>query len=195
MYYSNGFPSTYDELITFYPAYYRNVLELKAILEANGHLCDNVINAINSVIENCFVESADEATITRLEKFLGIVTDASRPLEERRRLVYSYFVGFGKISASKLKEAIKAFTGADSKITFERTDEAGNNTLLIEIERGKNAELSYTDIETAIAKRIPAHIAYQLSFKYSHTVVAAKATTNRYTSDYIPCGTTVAGVI
>ena len=187
MYYSNGFDSAYEELITFYPAFYRDVFEMRAILEAEGKIVDEATATINGVIENSFVESADEATITRLEAWLHLQTDKSRPLEERRRLVYSFFVGFGKLSASKLKEALRAFTGADSNIYFKPTDEAGNNTLIIEMERGENSDISYSDIKTVLDKKIPAHIAYKAFVTYSAAVAISKRRTH-YKHEYRLCG-------
>lgn len=187
MYYNNAFPSIYDELITFYPVFYRDVFEMRAILEADGRVFDTAVENINAVIENSFVGSADEETITRLEAFLHLKTDKSRPLEERRRLVYSFFVGFGKLSASNLREIIRAFTGADSKITFVPTDADGNNTLFIEMDRGENDKLNYTDIETVLSKKIPAHIAYKAFVTYRFPTVIAKRQ-RHYKHEYRLCG-------
>ena len=193
MYYSNGFDSTYEELISYYPAFYRNVKEMRAILETQGRICDNCVSAINAIFENCFIESADEATISRLEAFLEIQPTPNSTLEERRRYVRAYFVGFGKISASKLKEIIRAFTGADSKITFGQSDEKGNNTLLIEIERGNNTDISYKDIESNISKRLPAHIDFKTIIKYRFPVVVSRQRSN-HPYEYKLCGTCVAGM-
>lgn len=194
MYYSNGFENSYEELITYYPAFYRDVFEMRAILEANGRICDTIIDTINAVIENSFVQSADESTITRLEAFLNIKTDKNRPLEERRRLVYSFFVGFGKVSASSLKESIKAITGADSKIEFKISDEKGNNTLFIMIERGDNETLNFADIETILTQRLPAHINYKLSLRFARSVVVSQKK-KVYTQEPLHCGITFAGLV
>ncbi len=178
MYYSNGFENTFEELITFYPAFYRDVREMRAILETDGRLIDDVTRAINTVIDNQFVEKADESMITRLEAFLGLETDKNRPLVERRRLVRAFFVGFGKLSATKIAEAIRSFTGADSDVHFPRTDDAGNCTLVIEMHRGDIPEISYADIDTVLSKKIPAHIAYKAYVKYSFAVAISKSRTN-----------------
>lgn len=194
MYFNNGYETTYEELLSYYPNFYRKVFELKAILEAYGRICDNVIDTINAVLENSFIETADETMTSRLEKFLGIETDVNQTLEERRSLVYAHFVGFGKISASKIKEIVKAFTGADCTVTFEPTDDAGNNALIIEINRGVNEIFSFTNINRTIANRIPAHIAFDWAIKYKHAVVAGKDTSPKhYTTDYLVCGTKFAG--
>ncbi len=193
--FEHGYESTYDEMLSFYPLFYRDVLELKAILEADGRMLDEAIKQMNGVLANAFVQTADAATITRLERFLGISVDTSRELEERRSLVFSFFVGFGKISATKIREIIRGFTGADSAVTFNRTDEAGNSTLVIELERGDNPKLNYTDIDTVLARRIPAHIAYMFYVKHAHSVVAdSRAVTTHHRVNYLLCGTVPAGI-
>lgn len=40
-FYGNQFGSSYEELISYYPRYYRNVLEMVAILNAQGKLLDD----------------------------------------------------------------------------------------------------------------------------------------------------------
>ena len=195
MYYSNGFENSYEELITYYPAFYRDVFEMRAILEANGRICDTIIDTINGVIENSFVQSADEPTITRLEAFLNIKTDRSRPLEERRRLVYSFFVGFGKVSASSLKESIRAITGAESEFEFKISDEAGNNTLYIMIERGDTNALNFGDIETILTQRLPAHINYKVSLRFVNSPVVVENKKTIFTQTPLFCGITNAGIV
>ena len=153
MYYSNGFDSAYEELITFYPVFYRDVFEMRAILEAEGKIVDEATATINGVIENSFVESADEATITRLEAWLHLQTD----------------------------------TSADSNIYFKPTDEAGNNTLIIEMGRGENADISYSDIKTVLDKKIPAHIAYKAFVTYSAAIAISKRRAH-YKHEYRLCG-------
>lgn len=167
MYYSNGFEKTYEELITFYPMFYRDVLEMRAILEADGRLLDNSVKEINRVIDNAFIDAADNATIERLEKFLRITPEATSSYEDRRRNIKLYFTGFGKISASKLKEMLFPFTETETKITFRPADEYGNNLLAITIPRGEKPHLSSADIMDLLARRIPAHLWYGVTIIHS----------------------------
>jgi hypothetical protein len=162
MYYSNGFPTAYDELITFYPVFYRDVYEMDAILRANGKLADDLVANIDSVINNNFIRTADEATISRLEAFLWLTTNHFRTLDERKRLVYSFFVGFGKMSASKIMEIMTAFTDTPATVAFEPGDADGNNYLSIYIKRGTVERLFFGDIDTILTRRIPAHLPYKL---------------------------------
>lgn len=78
---------------------------MKAILQAQGAIADGIVEAIDKMLDDCFVVSASAEMIERLEAFLEITPRTSN-LEERRQTILSYLVGFGKISASKLKSLL-----------------------------------------------------------------------------------------
>lgn len=169
-FYDRHFKNNYEELITYYPRYYRSVFEMVEILKAHGQISDDMEANIEQTYLNSFIDYANEATITKLEKFLLIGLNKSRTIEERRRLVKSYFVGFGKVSASMLEEMITSYTNAPVKSRFEPFDEEGNNRLYIEFERGKEPTLYMSDIMLLLSKKLPAHIDYQAAVVYKFSV-------------------------
>lgn len=187
-FYDKYFESNYDELITYYPRYYRDVFEMVEILKAHGRIADELEANIETTYLNCFIDYADEATITKLEKFLMIGLNKSRTLEERRRLVKSYFVGFGKVSASMLAEMIASYTGAAVNIYFEPFDDEGNNRLYIEFERGEEPMLYMSDINLLLSKKIPAHIEYRATLTYRYGIGIGRKR-KYYKYGYDLCGT------
>lgn len=169
MYYSNGFESTFEELISHYPAFYREVFEMKAILEAQGSSLDIAVMNINKVIENTFIDTADAETIGKLERFLRLETDPRSSLDDRRKIVKSHFGGFGKVSSTVLKNIISSYTNGDVKISFSPADEAGNNLLDIEVERGTTENFSALEIIKTIKRRLPAHIWFGVNVTHKQT--------------------------
>lgn len=167
MYYSNGYATTFEELLSHYPMFYREVLEMRAILEADGRLLDDNVKEINKVIDNAFIDTADNETIERLEKFLHISPEATSSYEDRRRNVKLYFTGFGKISASKLKEMLYPFTETEAQITYAPGDIDGNNLLAFSIPRGEKRHFSSSDIMDLLARRIPAHLWYGVTIVHT----------------------------
>ncbi len=178
----------YDELITFYPRYYREVFEMDAILRAEGALADGIAGGIDLVLANNFIDSADESTIRLLEKFLGLSLQKQRSLESRRNLVRAFFAGFGKLSASCLEQMIYAYTGASTTCEFYPFDEEGNNRLDIIIERGSEDALYMSDIYLLLSKKIPAHIEYRAMVDYKFAVAVRKKRTH-HKHAYDLCGT------
>lgn len=183
-YYANNF----EELITYYPRLYRNVFEMVEILKAYGEIADEMEANIEQTYLNCFIDYADEATIEQLEKFLSIGLSKSRTLEERRRLVKAYFVGFGRVSATMIAEMIQSYTGAQVDIRLEPFDEAGNNMLYIDFQRGSEPTLYMGDISLLLGKKIPAHIQYRAAVTY-HLPVGIGIRRRHYRYGYDLCGT------
>jgi hypothetical protein len=168
MIFNDYYDCTYDELVTYYPTFYNEVKEMQAVLKAEGDLIDDVKSGIETVFGDCFIDSADEKTIAKLETFLHIHMHGERSLDDRRRLVKSYFVGSGKLSASLLSDIIGTYTGAKSQCRFEPCDIEGNNALYIDTERGAESNFYASDIMALVRAKLPAHIAYQLNVVYEN---------------------------
>lgn len=166
MLFDDQYDSSYDELVTYYPTYYKDVKEMQEVLKTEGDLIDGVKVSIEQVLGDGFIDTADEATIAKLEKFLHIHMRGTRTLDERRRLVKSYFVGAGKLSAGLLSDIIGTYTGAASKCKFEPFDNSGNNMLYIDSERGPETTFYASDIIELIGAKLPAHIAFQFNVEY-----------------------------
>ena len=153
----NRFTSVYDELISFYPDYYREIREMQAILRAQGALLDGIVEAIDVIIDNSFVTSATEDMIERLESFLEIVPYSS-DLAERRQNVLSYFIGFGHVSATQIKALIRAFTKEDTSVSFNLKDNNDNYILELHIKKKHGVNPDWDVIYRLLDNRIPAHI-------------------------------------
>ncbi len=166
MYYENGFDSCYDELITFYPIFYKEIFEMNEILKTYGKLSDIMQKNIDIMLSDNYIQTADESAITRLEKFLYINTDKTKSLDERRRFVLSFFIGFGRISATKIKAIVNNYTKADVDVEFKVFDNEGNNCLYVTCDRGMESNLRMYDVVDILIRKIPAHIFLNLLIKY-----------------------------
>lgn len=168
--FESHYKNNYEELITYYPVFYREVYEMTEILKAQGRLADNLQNSIEQVFSNQFIDSADESVISSYEKIMGIIPDSLKPIEERRRLVKAGLIGSGKISASVISDMIKAYTGGEVKCSLEPFDSEGNNCLYINAERGNSPQIYLQEIENLLNKKIPAHIEHELSLDIEQPV-------------------------
>lgn len=161
-FYGNQFGSSYEELISYYPRYYRDVLEMVAILNAQGKLLDDAKIQIEQNYLNNFIKYMDEAAIEDLENFLQIHNDGTKTLDERKKIIKPYFAGFGRISSSSIKEMISAYTDATVDIRLEPFDAAKNNMLYIDLTCGQNTIVPIKNILDMLSKKIPAHLAFYL---------------------------------
>lgn len=188
MYSENDFDSTYEELLTFYPSFYRDIYEMTEILKVFGKAADNLISGIDGVINNNFIMTADSETVSKIEEIVGIETDESISLNERRKRCLSYFTGFGKMSASKIKEIISVYTGADCEVVF-----SDDGVINITAERGDTLQLRLNDILSLLDKRMPAHLMYTVQLYYNYPVIC-KYSRKYYRLDAVPnCGASFCG--
>ena len=150
--YPNGFPSAYEELKTFYPVFYRDVFEMDAIWRVCGGGLDIIEANVDAVANSTFISLMDEAALALMEVFLGVPSDPSRSIEDRRKLVSSYFLGTGHIGAPEIKEITRAFTEGQCEVAFE------GGAVYIHIK----AEITDTppadDYFYILRKKIPAHL-------------------------------------
>jgi len=167
MYYDKGgFDTCYEELLTFYPIFYREIFEMNELLKTYGSLLDIIQKNIDVMLANNYIQTADETTITKFEKFLYINTDKTKSLEERRKFVLSFFIGFGRMSATKIKAVIKNYTNAEVDVQFKKADENGNNYLFVTCDRGMESNLKMYDIADILSRKIPAHIFLSVLIRY-----------------------------
>lgn len=162
--------SGYEELLSMYPSFYGEVYEMREILKAEGKLQDDLKTDIQQVFFNRFIDHADSRTIGIYEKIIGVGTDTTKSLEERRCVIRSVLIGSGRLSASIIKSMISAYTGGDCECRLETADYGDDfQTLVIEAERGGGL-LNSDDITGLLERKIPAHLKYDLSFYETHTL-------------------------
>lgn len=179
---------TKEKLIKMYPEFLRGIKEFAVIQEAVSDAFEGTAEAAKIIINDSNLTTASESVIEFFENLIGIKRSSLRTLEERRRLVLVYYNIFGKVSASKLKNAIGYYTQEDVAINFNNKDDAGNYILEINCVRGDMNPLFLEDIWLLLKKIIPAHLLYKVGMKYSFAVVVGKKKQS-YKYEYELCGT------
>ena len=173
--YPNGFPSAYEELKTFYPVFYRDVFEMDAIWRTCGGGLDEIEDDVDRVAGSTYISMMDEAALTQMEAFLSIPKDSSRTLEERRKLVGSYFLGTGHIGAPEIKEITRAFTEGECEVSFN------GGAVFIHIKADISDTPPADDYYFILRKKIPAHLGVntEIEIEFSENLyVAANALQN-----------------
>lgn len=151
--YDNTTRTNYEELRDLhYPLWYRDVLEMDGLMQVFGRELDEMQTGIVNVIANCFICSADAAAIKEFEQFLNITYDGPRTLEERRKVVASFFDGDAHIGAPEIQEVLSAFTTGDIAVALI------GGTIEITVTREVSDLFNLSDSLYVLRKRIPAHL-------------------------------------
>ncbi|NHN31121.1 putative phage tail protein [Paenibacillus agricola] len=145
----------------YLPLYYADSAAVKNLLDRES----TEVAALNADIYGVLAQfSIDTATwgLTYWERVLGIVTDESKPIGQRRGVIKSLLRGQGTVTAESLRNVAESFVNGTVEIIEQNT----RGTVLVRFidERGVPANLA--DVKRAIKEIIPAHLRVIFGFTY-----------------------------
>ncbi len=164
--YENMWSSTYEEIKHFYPVWYWDVREMDAIWRVQGAAFDSIRRSLEQLVNNSFIATADSATIAQYEQFLGVETDSSLPLEERRKVILAILFPTPHIGAPEIRDLIRIYTDGTIQIAL------CGGTIEITIERNDNSFLNALSFIDVLRQRIPAHLGLLLHDDLCHDPVS-----------------------
>lgn len=163
------YENNFKELCAAMPLYYLDIAEMRAILWVQGYLLDGVCSGMEKLVDVNFILTADEPTIRQWEKGLKINYTNPLTLEQRKRVVIGYLIGFGHIGEPEIRDIIGQYTPNPVDLDFMR----GVISILVEGEIFDEINL----LETLL-RRIPAHLRLNLSIhirkQYRQTISFAQ---------------------
>ncbi|MDR1692903.1 MAG: hypothetical protein LBR72_06045 [Oscillospiraceae bacterium] len=165
--YDNAPGGNYEELKTFYPVWYRGVLEMDALWRVFGGQLDDAQAGIVRAIDNCFIRSADEPTVTGLEAFLSIRYTGTRTLNERRTAVAALFSGHNHIGEPEIRQIVGLFTAGVVGVAF------GYGVIGVTVDTVAGEPFQIEDCRAVLLKNIPAHLALMMTVIYTTPPAAA----------------------
>lgn len=161
--YPPGRRSGYEQLLAYYPVYYRNVFEMDALLKYFGDVCEFLEKNIEQAYLNYFVLEADGETIEHWENVFRIPYQEGRTLEERRSVVLGKLCSRDHIGEPEIRDTIAAYTPNEVWVDFDL------GVIYIVIQGHVFDEMSL--IQT-LYEKVPAHLRIDMkieihrSFKY-----------------------------
>lgn len=171
--------SGYEELISYGPYFYKDILEMDANYRFAGKTLDIMAEGLESIVANQFIDLADEDSILRWERWLDIETDFSRSLEDRRKKVKLVWNGGQKLTGSFIKSLVRSYTGCEDDPMVKMTTH-----LMINAYITSNKAVYLSDLYEQLEKMRPAHIRFVLSMiNYSKIKIGRKLSHAVYSYD------------
>jgi len=96
------------DLISYLPPYYQNVKEMVAIQNTLAQELGQINIDIEDLIKQCFVDTATWG-LEIWERILGIQTDKTKPLDQRRSMIKAKMRGAGTVNIEQIKNIAAAF--------------------------------------------------------------------------------------
>lgn len=158
--YNRYYKGCYEELITYYPRYYRDVFEMVEILKAFGRISDGLEENIEQAYLNNFILTADAETIKVWEEILEITYGEQLTLDQRRRVVIARLMGYGHIGEPEIRAIIANYTENAVAVDF------GGGVVFVTID---GEIFDEANLWKTLLKRIPAHLALNMKIHIQRT--------------------------
>lgn len=151
--------NNYELIKSYYPRFYDRIYEMQEILKAQGKILDAAEIAFEIVLNNMFINYMDYDAVSSLEEFLSIIPASNQTLDDRKKVLTAHFRGYGKISASVIKET-SANYNLEAETYFDEQDENRNFLLRIKLKvpRYSDSISDYVENVRILDIRLPAHL-------------------------------------
>lgn len=160
-FYNRYYANCYEELITYYPRFYRDVYEMVEILKAHGRVADTLEDNIEQAYLNNFVLTADAATIKTWEEMLDITYEETLTLDQRKAVVIGRISGYGHIGEPEIRSLIALYTENAVAVDFAL------GIIYIQIE---GEIFDENNLLNTLLRRIPAHLALNMRVHTQRTI-------------------------
>ena len=147
-----------------------------------GKTLDVGAEGLEKLMQDQFIDTADEETISRWEKWLNLLPDSQTDLIQQRRKG-DVWNGGDKFSGSLIKSIVKNYTGCDETPSVRMT-----TRLTISVQIKEENQVYISDLEALIEKMKPAHILAEVLL-ISTTKIKFHTNITHYVFPYELCGT------
>lgn len=106
------------ELFSYLPAYYESSRIMQTDMDAKGSELDALYQALNEAADQFYVRTATWG-LDRWEVELGIPTDRTKPLDQRRAVIESKLRGAGTFTGRLVKSVAEAYDGGTVEVSFQ----------------------------------------------------------------------------
>lgn len=149
----------YEEIVSYGPRFYPQIREMDAIYRFAGWTVDQMAADLENLIGKQFVMNMDPMQLTFYEQLFQLPVEGLS-LEERRKQVFTYIYGNGKLSASKIAAFITVLYGEDSVTTIVMEE-----GLVISILTAGLTDAAHQQLIGYLNRVLPAHISYDIIYE------------------------------
>lgn len=153
---------SYDrKLIDYVPSYYGDILESSEILSAEDEEAAKLFGHINELLLQF---NAGTATwgLREWERIVGVSTDETKSIEERRSVVIAKLRGTGVVNAALVKSVAESFQDGDIAVNEKNAE----YKVQIEFVSTYGVPSNIDDLTAILREIIPAHLEIEYKFKF-----------------------------
>ncbi len=147
-----------NKLVSYLPAFMRKSKIFNEIFRGEEKALKAVEASIEEVQQQLNIDTATWG-LELYEAELGIKTDLSKDLEERRSVIKSKWRGTGKADARLIQLVAEAYSNGQVQVSFD-------GAIVISFVGTRGVPPNIGDLEAAINEIKPAHLPFSFRFNY-----------------------------
>lgn len=150
-----------ERMNAYYPEVIQKITEFKSIIDSEYPEFEDVSLIKDSVTDNAYLTTMSESRVEEWEQIFGIRPVGGSTLSDRRETIIARIRGQGKLNTELINSIVKTFTGGSANSWVE------GSILYVEITPPpENKQYIFANVEQELAKKIPAHLGFQVSRNY-----------------------------
>lgn len=159
------------ELIEYLPEFMREFKEMQVICQVEQKQCVELLDMVEQIWNNQFIETADAETLSRWEKIIGIIPIDTDSLEDRRFRILKSMKLRTPYTNKVLEEYLTEVCGADN-FSVEYNEE----TMVLKIRIALSRNNQKDAVLTWLKKVVPANLLLDYSVMYNNYMALKKYT-------------------
>lgn len=175
--------SGYEELFSYMPKYYRQILEMRANISFAGYTVERMADALEQFVLDQFFDTCSEDVLEEIENFLHLTGYGIRTIEDRRNLVKASWIGNQKMSRPRIKALVMAYCGCDSEVHFTHSV-----SIVMKVSESKSENIYIGDLLGILSAQIPAHLSWQTIMNMQPVSIKVGKSIVYWRYDYEKCG-------
>lgn len=164
------------QMLNYYPEVIKAIKDFQELIETQSLEVEEMHEELTKILANAYVSTADENTLAKWEKFLGITPleqgadDVETWVSDRRATILARLYHTEKMNSKSIADVVKIFTGGETKSYFR------DGVIYVLISPPRNAKkYKFENVEQELQKKTPAHLILNVRQNY-HTWGEIKAT-------------------
>ena len=155
------------QMLNRYPEVIKAIREFQTLIETQSLEIEEMHEELVKILCNSYINTADEATLTKWEKFLGI-----SPLQQgedtfetwvsdRRETILARLYHTEKLNSKAIADVVRIFTGGETRSYFK------DGVIYVFISPPRNAKrYKFENVEQELQKKTPAHLLLNVQRNY-----------------------------
>ncbi len=150
-----------SSMFGYMPKMYEEIPETVAIVEAESTELELLNERVRDVVYQFFPDTATWG-LKAYEVDVGIATDETKPVDQRRAVIKSKLRGAGTTTKELIENVAEAYSNGDVEVT----EDNANYNIIITFVGTLGIPPNLDDLEKVLRQIIPAHMIYTLEFRY-----------------------------